>query len=68
MFFRKYRKSRISRVGLVNVDKISGKETRKIVLNEKKPRLDSDTENGMIIFKPNNKEVFGYVFLNPFQK
>ncbi len=49
-------------VGLVKVDKISGKETGKIVLNDKEPIFDSDPENGMIFYKPSNKEVFGYVF------
>lgn len=49
-------------VGLVKVDKISGKETGKIVLNDKEPVFDSDPENGMIFYKPSNKEVFGYVF------
>ena len=49
-------------VGLVKVDKISGKETGKIVLNDKEPVFDSDPENGMIFHKPSNKEVFGYVF------
>ena len=49
-------------VGLVKVDKISGKETGKIVLNDKEPVFDSDPENGMIFYKPTNKEVFGYVF------
>ncbi|MFN3999569.1 PQQ-binding-like beta-propeller repeat protein [Algoriphagus sp.] len=49
-------------VGLVKVDKISGKETGKIVLNDKEPVYDSDPENGMIFYKPSKKEVFGYVF------
>ena len=49
-------------VGLVKVDKISGKETGKIVLNDKEPVFDSDPENGMIFYKPSNKEVFGYIF------
>lgn len=35
----KYGKSRIPGVGLVKVDKISGKETGKIVLNDKGPVL-----------------------------
>ena len=44
------------------MDEISGKETGKIVLNDKEPVFDSDPENGMIFYKPTNKEVFGYVF------
>jgi outer membrane protein assembly factor BamB len=49
-------------VGLVKVDKVSGKETGKIVLNDKEPVYDSDPENGMIFYKPTKKEVFGYLF------
>lgn len=49
-------------VGLVKVDKVSGKEEGKIVLNDKEPVYDSDPENGMIFYKPTKKEVFGYVF------
>ncbi|WP_111670773.1 outer membrane protein assembly factor BamB family protein [Algoriphagus litoralis] len=49
-------------VGLVKVDKISGKETGKIVLNDKEPVYDSDPENGMIFYKPTKKEVYGYLF------
>ncbi len=49
-------------VGLVKVDKVSGKEEGKIVLNDKEPIYDSDPENGMIFYKPSKKEVFGYVF------
>ncbi|WP_157373265.1 hypothetical protein [Algoriphagus terrigena] len=49
-------------VGLVKVDKVSGKEEGKIVLNDKEPIYDSDPENGMIFYKPTKKEVFGYVF------
>lgn len=49
-------------VGLVKVDKVSGKEEGKIVLNDKEPVYDSDPENGMIFYKPTKKEVYGYVF------
>lgn len=49
-------------VGLVKVDKISGKEEGKIVLNDKEPVYDSDPENGMIFYKPTKKEVYGYLF------
>ncbi|TDQ17583.1 putative pyrroloquinoline-quinone binding quinoprotein [Algoriphagus boseongensis] len=49
-------------VGLVKVDKISGKEVGKIVLNDKEPVFDSDPENGMIFYKPSKKDVFGYTF------
>jgi outer membrane protein assembly factor BamB len=49
-------------VGLVKVDKVSGKEQGKIVLNDKEPVYDSDPENGMIFYKPTKKEVFGYIF------
>lgn len=49
-------------VGLVKVDKVSGKEEGKIVLNDKEPIYDSDPENGMIFYKPNKKEVLGYLF------
>ena len=49
-------------VGLVKVDKISGKEVGKIVLNDKEPVYDSDPENGMIFYKPSKKEVYGYTF------
>lgn len=49
-------------VGLVKVDKVSGKEMGKIVLNDKEPVYDSDPENGMIFYKPSKKEVFGYTF------
>ncbi|PZV82977.1 outer membrane protein assembly factor BamB [Algoriphagus aquaeductus] len=49
-------------VGLVKVDKVSGKEVGKIVLNDKEPVYDSDPENGMIFYKPSKKEVFGYTF------
>jgi outer membrane protein assembly factor BamB len=49
-------------VGLVKVDKISGKEVGKIVLNDKEPVYDSDPENGMIFYKPTKKEVYGYTF------
>jgi outer membrane protein assembly factor BamB len=49
-------------VGLVKVDKVSGKETGKIVLNDKEPVYDTDPENGMIFYKPTKKEVYGYVF------
>lgn len=49
-------------VGLVKVDKVSGKETGKIVLNDKEPIYDSDPENGMIFYKPTKKEVYGYLF------
>lgn len=49
-------------VGLVKVDKVSGKEVGKIVLNDKEPVYDSDPENGMIFYKPTKKEVYGYLF------
>lgn len=49
-------------VGLVKVDKVSGKEEGKIVLNDKEPIYDSDPENGMIFYKPTRKEVYGYLF------
>ena len=49
-------------VGLVKVDKVSGKETGKIVLNDKEPVFDSDPENGMIFYKPSKKDVHGYIF------
>jgi outer membrane protein assembly factor BamB len=49
-------------VGLVKVDKVSGMETGKIVLNDKEPVYDTDPENGMIFYKPTKKEVYGYVF------
>jgi outer membrane protein assembly factor BamB len=49
-------------VGLVKVDKISGKEEGKIVLNDKEPTFDSDPENGMIFYKPSKKELHGYLF------
>jgi outer membrane protein assembly factor BamB len=49
-------------VGIVRVDKISGKETGKIVLNDKEPIFDTDPENGMIFYKPSRKEVYGYIF------
>lgn len=49
-------------VGLVKVDKVSGKEVGKIVLNDKEPIFDSDPENGMIFYKPSKKDVFGYTF------
>lgn len=48
--------------GLVRVDKVSGKETGKIVLNDKNPTFDSDPENGMIFYKPSKKQVQGFVF------
>ena len=49
-------------VGLVKVDKVSGKEVGKIVLNDKEPVFDSDPENGMIFYKPSKKDVHGYIF------
>lgn len=49
-------------VGLVKVDKVSGKSIGEIVLNDKEPTFDSDPENGMIFYKPSKKEVHGYVF------
>ncbi|WP_339751287.1 PQQ-binding-like beta-propeller repeat protein [Algoriphagus aquimarinus] len=48
--------------GLVRVDKVSGKSTGEIKLNDKEPTFDSDPENGMIFYKPSKKEVHGYVF------
>lgn len=49
-------------VGLAKIDKVSGKEVGKIVLNDKEPVFDSDPENGMIFYKPSKKDVFGYTF------
>lgn len=48
--------------GLVRIDKVSGKSTGEIMLNDKEPMFDSDPENGMIFYKPSKKEVHGYVF------
>lgn len=48
--------------GLVRVDKVTGQETGKILLNDKEPVFDSDPENGMIFYKPSKKEIFGYEF------
>lgn len=48
--------------GLVRVDKVSGKATGEIKLNDKEPMFDSDPENGMIFYKPSKKEIHGYVF------
>lgn len=49
-------------IGLYKVDKISGKELGKIVLDDKEPIYDVDPENGMIFYKPSKKEVYGYTF------
>jgi hypothetical protein len=49
-------------VGLYKVDKVSGKELGKIVLDDKEPVYDVDPENGMIFYKPSKKEVHGYTF------
>lgn len=44
-------------VGLVKVDKVSGKEGGKIILHDREPIYDSDPENGMNFYKSTKKEV-----------
>ena len=47
-------------VGLVKVDKNSGKVTKEIILNDKKPEYQIDEYEGFLYYKANNSTINAY--------